>query len=395
MTETFDTYTKPIHKAGKTDEFVDIKIHRTHSMDKQWISIYDKKVIELTSDSEGEIQVELLQQPMVSFTGDPVTSPIKREKITSAWLASEGTNWKVENSYVVFTNPTTGESVKLPKADPKKGTYVPSGVPAIYGQPEMMFTLAMSMHYGVNSLLKGPTGTGKTTAYAFLAQLLGYNFMRFQVDPKTEGSALIGDYLPVGVGDFRWTDGPLTEAVRLSEIHPTIFIFDELSRIGNVAEMSRVYSLLDDSRRLLLTERTHEKGIVEIVTAKDLFIGATMNPADDENADYIGVRELDPALEDRFPFCPEIGYPKAEIEIKALRERVKGLSLADATDMVEVGNRIRNSAIVNYPFSFRALIAWGQALPYFGFKDGARVAFIQKANAAYRPAILDILIGVR
>lgn len=392
--EKQDNLDRFITKGGDVDNgFAKIRFHRPRDMSKAWITLEDRTIAEFEAPIKGDVICTLLQEEGIKFTGDVVTSKEETELIESAWLADQGTNWRGEKDGVIFTNPISGQSLKLPKADQSNphAIYVPKGVPQIYGQPDMIFSLTMGMHYGVNTLLSGPTGTGKTTAYAFLAQTLGYNFIRVQIDPKTEGAALVGEYLPAGTGTFEWCDGPITEAVRLSQHHPTIFILDEISRIGNVAELARIYSLLDDARELYLPERKHEQGQTERIKAGVLFIGATMNPAHDEKADYIGVRELDPALMSRFSFAPEVGYPKPEIEIKTLKERVPGLSLAQATRMVKIGNAIRTSAEIHYPFSFRELVAWAQAIPFYDFQTAAKVSFIKKAHPVYQKAMLDKL----
>lgn len=390
--ELSDVIPRPIAKGTFDNGVIEIACERSDDFRNLFIKIGEKNIATLTADKEGIVKFELREQDDVIFTGDHMASPEEITGIDSAWLEEQGTNWRVEKATakksgnVVFTYPKTGASIELPVAS-SPDIFTPKNTFPVYGQPEMLFALAMGIKHNRHTNLSGPTGTGKTTAYQFIAELMNANFIRVQIDPKTEGASLVGEYLPAGTGTFEWCDGPVTEAVRLSMNHPTILILDEISRIGNVAELARLYSLLDDSRRLTLPERRHELGKPEILEAGELYIGATMNPADDAGADYIGVRELDPALMSRFSFVPEIKYPSAEIELKTLRARVPGLSLAHAERMVKAANRVRISAEIHYPFSFRELVAWAEAIPYYAYKDAAEVAVIKKANFHYQPTL--------
>src|SRR5690606_32140978 len=124
----------------------------------------------------------------------------------------------------------------------------PKGSYEIMGQPEMLFALCLAIKHKKHSLLTGPTGIAKTSMYRWLAEQLGYNLVIMQIARGTQDRHLLGEYAPAGPGTFEWMDGPVTKAARLSNDHPTILLFDELNRIGNVAEFSRVYSLLDDTR---------------------------------------------------------------------------------------------------------------------------------------------------
>jgi MoxR-like ATPase len=381
-----DVVERKIAKGTSENGLLTITVERDSGLKNMTVKIEGKPCASFQSDKNGVVTLNVREQDNIILTGDVGTASRRASEFESAWLEDEGTNWKIEDDSVLFTYPKTNQTLSLPKISP--GRYCPKDTFPVYGQPEMIFALAMGMKFNRHTILSGPTGTGKTTAYQFIAELLGYNFVRIQIDPKTEGAGLIGEYLPAGTGTFEWTDGPLTEAVRMSQTHPTIVVFDELSRIGNVAELARTYSLLDDGRMLTLPERRHELGDTEIIHAGELYIGATLNPADDEGADYIGVRELDPALMSRFSFAPLIKYPPRDVEIKTLLNRVEDLSETHAHLMVDIGTAIRESEVVHYPFSFRELIAWAEAIPYYGFNDAAKVAFINKAHPLYRPDLI-------
>jgi len=261
----------------------------------------------------------------------------------------------------------------------------------VVGQAQMLFTLALGIKMKKHTLLTGPTGIAKTTCYRWLAKQLNYNFIIQPISRGTQDRHLVGEYAPAGPGDFRWMDGPTTKAARLSLEHPTILMYDELNRIGNVAEFSRVYSLLDDTRMLELPERRQPDGSIEVIRSGELYIGATANPADDDSADYVGVKELDPAFVSRFPFQPRLGYPAVDIEAKALCDRVEHLDASTAKKMVQAAKRIRESTEIRFPISFRELEAWALAIPFHGFADAAEIGVISKAPAVFRPDIRNLL----
>lgn len=286
---------------------------------------------------------------------------------------------------LIFTHGGKQVGVKIAT---NPGPAVPVGhVDEIMGQPGMIYALACSIALGKHSALSGPTGVGKTTVYRWLAQQLGYNLVLMPISRGTEASHLVGDYVPTGPGKFEWTDGPVTTACRLSQSAPTILVFDELNRVGNIAEFARIYSVLDDTKRLTIPEHRDANGNVEVIDVGELYIGATLNPADDDHADYIGVQELDPALISRFPIQPMIAYPAINVESQALAFRVPTISVATATAMVNVAGKVRSSSEIRFPFSFRELEAWARLTEYMSMADAFEWAVVSKAPLGFREAI--------
>ena len=323
-------------------------------------------------------------------SGKPVGA--KKGKDTDKVATDRLRNWKFQdNGDIVVTHPTTGMEVTLPKAK-KPGPAAPTeDVYEILGQPEMVFSVAYAISKKQHFALSGPTGVGKTTIVRWFAKQLGYNLVIAPIARGTEQAHLVGDYLPTGPALFEWMDGPVTEAVRLSQDGPTLLLFDEMNRIGNIAEFARVYSVLDDTRKLVLKERRQEMGTAETLEVGDLIIGATMNPSDDEHADYIGVQDLDPALVSRFPVQPSVDYPEVDVETNALVGRVPDLPGPTARLMCQVAQRVRTSTEVRFPMSFRELVAWGEAIPLMGYRGAARVTVTNKAPISMRPSIEGIM----
>ena len=298
-------------------------------------------------------------------------------------------NWRIEKDKLKVVNPVTKAEIELPIVKP--GPHTPKHAYEILGQHEMVFAVAYAFLKNQHLILTGPTGTGKTTIYRWFAHVLGYNYIAAPIARGTESVHLMGTMMPVGPAEFEWTDGPVSYAARLSKQHPTICVLDELNRIGNIAEFSDIYPMLDDTRKLLLREHRMPDGTTEEIEIGNLYVGATSNPSDDERADYIGVQDLDPALSSRFKVQPTVSYPAPEIEVEALMDRVPDLDKALAVKMVRAANQVRDSEDVRFPMSFRELEGWAMAYPYFGYKDAAKVAVINKAPRDQRASIAGIL----
>ncbi|NDD55389.1 hypothetical protein EBZ39_16265, partial [bacterium] len=96
-----------------------------------------------------------------------------------------------------------GKSISLKVHKP--GPYTPDFEPhEIYGQAEMVFNLMLAIKLGKHSILKGPTGLGKTTVYQWLAKKLGYNLFMQPISRGTQDRHMVGEYAPAGPGDFKW-----------------------------------------------------------------------------------------------------------------------------------------------------------------------------------------------
>jgi len=364
----------------------------------------NNEVVEVTNTANGEKLFELSIEP---YSREVVLSVNTRAhvkvndegkqqmfapRVDASTVAAAGkATWKVEDGKLKVWS-SKGTVVELEIA-PQPGPLTPTEEPhAVYGQQDVVFAIAMALKLGRHSLLSGPTGTAKTTLYRWFAYQLNWNFVLMPISRGTESAHLVGEYLPVDeAGKFMWTDMPVTEAVRASQSHPTLLVFDELNRIGNIAEFARIYSLLDDTKVLELKEKRANGGTAEMLHAGDLYVGATSNPSDDEAADYIGVTDLDPALSSRFGIQPLVGYPDPELEAMALRLRVKDLEEDDAKEMVAAATRIRQSEQVRFPISFRELEGWALALPYLGWKEAAEIAVVSKASRMYHADIRNLV----
>ena len=139
--------------------------------------------------------------------------------------------------------------------------------------------------HGVNVLIYGPTGPGKTTSVEAWAAERGLRMATVSGNASMEPSQMTGKFVSDGNGSFAWIDGPVTDVVR----NGGVLLLDEVNFISPKI-YTVLYSLLDGRRMITLLDHHGET----IEAHPDLTIFATMNP------DYIGTTSLNFAFRNRF-----------------------------------------------------------------------------------------------
>jgi len=248
----------------------------------------------------------------------------------------------------------------VPHGDEER--YIPR---KIAGKSDIEILLTAYKHRK-NTLLEGPTGSGKTMAIRWLARRLRVPYMRVNLNGGTTVEDLVGQWIYKD-GKFVWSDGVLVRMMR----HGGIFVADEI----NAAPTEILFvlnSILDDERKIVLTQKDGE-----VVTAcDDFWFVATMNP---ENL-YEGTKMLNEALRDRFQVVLEYDYS---------REVEKKLELTD--DLLEIAKMLRErNDEIRTPVSTRSLVQFKENCELFGLRL-AREIFIQKFHIDERKIVREIL----
>ncbi len=177
---------------------------------------------------------------------------------------------------------------------------------------------------GIPILLKGPTGCGKSRFMEYMAWRLKRPLITVSCHDDLTSSDLVGRYLIVG-GETRWTDGPLTRAVRCGGI----CYLDEVVEARK--DTTVVIHPLADDRRALPIEKTGE-----LVQAGDDFcLAISYNPG------YQSVlKDLKQSTRQRF-VAVEFDYPGAELE-KQIIVKESGIDEGVATQLVKFAGMTRN-----------------------------------------------------
>jgi hypothetical protein len=177
---------------------------------------------------------------------------------------------------------------------------------------------------GINVLIYGPTGPGKTTSVEAWAAERGLRMATVSGNASMEPSQMTGKYVSDGNGSFAWIDGPVTDVVR----NGGVLLLDEVNFISPKI-YTVLYSLLDGRRMIVLLDHHGET----IEAHKDLTIFATMNP------DYIGTTSLNFAFRNRFdiqiPWDYDDKVEEKLVPSKALRVLSKQLRTEAAKGQYE------------------------------------------------------------
>ncbi len=173
-------------------------------------------------------------------------------------------------------------------------------------------------------LLKGPTGCGKTRFMEHMAWRLKRPLITVSCHDDLTAADLVGRYLIVG-GETRWSDGPLSRAVRAGGI----CYLDEIVEARK--DTTVVIHPLADDRRVLPIEKTGEL----IPAPAEFCLTVSYNPG------YQSIlKDLKQSTRQRFVSI-EFNYPATQLETEIIVKET-GLDLNRATRLVKYANMTRN-----------------------------------------------------
>ena len=199
---------------------------------------------------------------------------------------------------------------------------------------------------GLPLLLKGPTGCGKTRFMQYMAWKLDRPLVTVSCHDDLSTSDLVGRYL-IRAGEARWTDGPLTLAVRAG----AICYLDEIVEARKDTTVV-IHPLADDRRELPIEKRG------ELLEAPaEFMLAVSYNPG------YQSVlKDLKPSTRQRFVALSfDYPIPEAEAEIVAHEGE---LSMETARSLVKLAIMTRGLKDSGLPegASTRLLIQAGKLM---------------------------------
>ncbi|MCV7398678.1 CbbQ/NirQ/NorQ/GpvN family protein [Mycobacterium fragae] len=212
------------------------------------------------------------------------------------------------------------------------------------GNEVQLFEQAYRRHIPV--MLTGPTGCGKTRLVEHMGLLLERPVVTISCHDDLTSSDLVGRFMVVG-GDVRWTDGPLTKAVKAG----AICYLDEVVEARH--DSLAILHSLTDHRRVLYLDRAGE-----VVKAPDSFmLVCSYNPAYRSS-----LKELKPSFRQRFATL-HMSYLPPEREAEVIVAEA-GIELSVARRLVHCAVAIRTADEVFHfePPSTRALVTAAQLI---------------------------------
>ena len=246
----------------------------------------------------------------------------------------------------------------------------PNSKDCFHVEDQLWWVLMRNLLQNVNTMITGPSGTGKTEIVRLLCQKTGTPFTLIQMGSITDPTEqLVGkmDLDPsTGGTKFDWADFAL--AVQ----RPGVVLLDEINRIPRNG-FNILFSVLDGTREIVASgAKSTDKRVVKV--NPDCVFFATANIGDE----FTGTHKIDTALRTRF-VIQETDHLDPKVEAKILEKR-SGIDSEDAYNIALVAANIRkahDSNALQNTVSTRETLACAEFVKDgFPVKDAMEICFL-------------------
>ena len=248
--------------------------------------------------------------------------------------------------------------------------------------------LARAIALGMNCLITGATGCGKTTLVHYVTEKLNKKVISIQGAEGVVYEQVVGyrDVKSVnGTIQTRWVDGMIPKAMKQED---TVLYVDEPNALPQ-GVVFYLFSAMDYRRSIVIADNEGET-----VNAKPGFmvIGA-MN----EGYGYGGTNMLNHAFRDRFDIVIDLATLPRKQEIELLIAK-SGIDKENATLIVSIAEKLREASdnkVISIPISTRTLITWAKLIKLgMSITNSCEVTLLGRlssTNKTHKKAILDIV----
>lgn len=229
---------------------------------------------------------------------------------------------------------------------------------------EQVRDVAIAMKLGMNIMLTGPTGCGKTALPRAICAELGEPLIRFNMDGETRVSNLRGMNVPAardGVLSLKFSPGDL--AICMQSGYKVLF--DEIDAALPSVRFVLQPVLEEDNQTLHIPETSET-----IVAAKGFGVFATGNTIGyraTARAQHAGTTNMNAAFLDRFGMVISCDYPTRKEEFKRVKVNVPSIDDDYLEGICRTAEELRSDEKFKSDFSTRRCIQWARLLVEFGY----------------------------
>ena len=220
----------------------------------------------------------------------------------------------------------------------------------MYVDPLQLRKLQALLECGMNILLDGPQGSGKTVLSRKVAEALGMNYIFFNCSAIFEATDFLATLQirasATGQAETVWMPTDILRALEAAREQPQeryLIFLDEFNRCRELAR-NGIMPALDSTRKLY----NPISGSMLEIPQNVLWIAAINN-----GSQFTGTTHVDPAQMDRFSPL-KMDYPPVEEEIRLLAAKYPRVSRKEIDRLVRAAHAIRKDEGLQVDLSMRA-----------------------------------------